>query len=195
MSNDLASVNSTLCYSNEGAHEAVLLAPNLNEVECNIRTGSLDTPQHCATESIDPELYSEPMAQLEQTSAGPDGLRAVLDEATSHYVLRVPLNAGLQVVRFHTRIPIEPDSDNRFRLRSAVPLGPVPLREKVPVSVTVLLPLDTPDYRVNVLDWSREARVPEDSSALVGLMGRRALTWHWHWEPFLSLDYRYESPS
>lgn len=191
LDHDVTSINSTLCYVAEGSQQqALLLAPNLDEVECNVRASTLEKPSHQESEPIDAGLYASALAGLSTVPHQAQLLKSILDEAASHFVARVPLQPGQQVVRFHSRIPIR-DREGSFFMRIAVPMGPAPLLDGVGLSVTVLLPIDTPDYSVEVLDWSREEGIPKAHSRLVTAAQRKALCWEWRSSPYLWIRYRY----
>lgn len=188
---DITSINSTLCYlADNSSQEALLLAPNLEEVECNVRASTLAKPSHQEAKALDPRLYASALADLAAVPHQAQLLQSILDEATSHYVAPVPLQPGQQIIRFHSRIPIR-DREGTFLMRIAVPMGPAPVLDRIALSVTVLLPMDTQDYSLEVLDWSREERVRKARSELLRIAQRKALAWEWHTSPYLWIRYRY----
>jgi hypothetical protein len=195
---DLGSVNSTLCYLNpdDAPLELVLLAPSEHETESNIRRQSLEKALHQEAVALDRRLYEPAIEALRAAGQSPAALEQVLGRSPKHYVGRVVLERGAQVVRFHTRAPARAVGNGVYEFRLATPMGAGALGRGAALSALLLLPADAPDYQVEVVEWSAEDDpraevVVYGSQSRPKLAGRAAVAWRWVCGPFVWARYRY----
>lgn len=107
----------------------------------------------------------------------------------------VTLGAGEQrFIRTYQRKLLHA-GDGVFEFRAIVPLPQFALVGGGSIGVAVVLPPDTPQYSVDLLDWTRTPapQVFGEDQGLPGVGGRLTVAWTLKGDPELALSYRYVS--
>jgi hypothetical protein len=191
---DLTSINSTICFRNPGSEPVflTLLAPSDTETECNVRRQSHERPEHQVAQPLDREQYSAARDALTSAALSTAELDEILAKSTKQFSATITIAPGQQVVRFHTRIPIRADNEGVYTCTISAPMGASARLADRPLSIMALLPNESPDFEVEVLQWSQGS--PSNTYGFVGagvVAGRPLLSWLWRDAPFVCFAYRY----
>ncbi len=205
---DGAAVNTTLAVQNDTGSTLVfplILATTYPEEHDPARRGRSVAGRDLAPGDTDPQDEWDTLASAIRANGIAQGyppermdvylakLRASLARASKSKA--VTLGAGEQrFIRTYQRKLLR-TRDGVFEFRAIVPLPQFALSAGGSIGVAVVLPADTPQYSVELLDWTRTPppQAFGKDQGLPGVGGRLAVAWSWKADPELALSYRYVS--